>query len=126
MMKYGKLFSLRKTPQSEPIAGTVANSAGGYAFPADDWTRLDRFLILGTEGGSYYAGARKLTVENAEAVMRCIAADGARTVARIAEMIEQGRAPKPAPAPLQWGEPIWNGAPPATLPPWTVYAAVAG
>jgi len=35
-------------------------------------------------------------------------------------------APKPAPVPLQWGEPIWNDAPPATLPPWTVYAAVAG
>ncbi len=76
----------------------MANSAGGYAFPADDWTRLDRFLVLGTEGGSYYAGERKLTVENAEAVMRCIAVDGARTVARIAELIEQGRAPKPAPA----------------------------
>jgi 60 kDa SS-A/Ro ribonucleoprotein len=98
MMKYAKLFSLRKTPQSEPIAGTVANSAGGYVFPVDDWTRLDRFLVLGTETGSYYAGERKLTVENAEAVMRCIAADGVRTVTRIAELIEQGRAPKPAPA----------------------------
>jgi hypothetical protein len=98
MMKYGKLFSLRKTPQSEPVAGTVANSAGGYAFPVDDWTRLDRFLVLGTEGESYYAGERKLTVGNAEAVMRCTAADGTRTVARITEMIEQDRAPKPAPA----------------------------
>ena len=62
MSKYAKLFSLRKTPQSQPIAGTVANAAGGYAFPVDDWTRLDRFLILGTEGGSYYAGERALTV----------------------------------------------------------------
>lgn len=98
MSKYAKLFSLRKTPQSQPIAGTVANAAGGYAFPVDDWTRLDRFLILGTEGGSYYAGERALTVENAEAVMRCIAADGPRAVRRIAELSESGRAPKPAPA----------------------------
>src|SRR5690348_960704 len=98
MSKYAKLFSLRKTPQSQSIAGTVANAAGGYAFPVDDWTRLDRFLILGTEGGSYYAGERGLTVENAEAVMRCIAADGPRAVRRIAELSESGRAPKPAPA----------------------------
>jgi len=34
--------------------------------------------------------------------------------------------PKPAPAPLQWGEPVWNGPPPATLPPWSVYVAVKG
>jgi len=98
MFKYANLFGLRKTPQSEPIAGTVANAAGGYAFPVDDWTRLDRFLILGTEGGSYYAAERKLTVENAEGVMRCIAADGLRTVRRIAELSETGRAPKNTPA----------------------------
>jgi 60 kDa SS-A/Ro ribonucleoprotein len=36
------------TPQSEPIPGTtqVADSAGGYAWPVDKWTRLDRFLVL--------------------------------------------------------------------------------
>ena len=34
--------------------------------------------------------------------------------------------PKPLPPQLQWGEPIWNGIPPATLPPWSVYAAVTG
>ena len=60
MFDYTKIFSLRKTPQREPIAGTVANSAGGYAFPVDDWVKLDRFLVLGTEGGSYYASERVL------------------------------------------------------------------
>ncbi len=94
MFDYTKIFSLRKTPQNEPIAGTVANSAGGYAFPVDDWVRLDRFLILGTEGGSYYAGERKLTRENAEAVIRCLAADGPRAVARIVGISDAGRAPK--------------------------------
>ena len=34
--------------------------------------------------------------------------------------------PKPLPPQLQWGEPVWNGVPPATLPPWSVYAAVMG
>ena len=27
----------------------------GHAWAVDDWTRLRRFLILGSEGGSYYA-----------------------------------------------------------------------
>ena len=55
------LFSrgqLRSTPQTLPIPSTVPNAAGGHAFAVDDWTRLDRFLILGSEGGSYYAGER--------------------------------------------------------------------
>lgn len=98
MIDYARIFSLHKTPQSQPIAGTVANSAGGYAFPVDDWTRFARFLVLGSEGGSYYVGERTLTRENAEAVIRSIAADGVRTVARIVEVSESGRAPKNDPA----------------------------
>ena len=99
-MKLVRHFSTRVTPQREPIPGSnqVANSAGGYAFPVDDWTRLDRFLILGTEGGSYYASERKLTRENAEAVLRCIRDEGARTVARIREVSRSGRAPRNDPA----------------------------
>ncbi|MDY3554957.1 TROVE domain-containing protein [Gemmata sp. JC717] len=97
---YTQHYSLRSTPQFEPIPGSnqICNSAGGYAFAVDDWTQLDRFLILGSEGGSYYATARKLTVRNAEAVRRCVAADGPRAVARIAEVSEAGRAPKNDPA----------------------------
>lgn len=98
MVNYARIFSLFRTPQSLPIHGTVANSAGGYAFPVDDWLRLERFLVLGSEGGSYYAGERALTRENAEAVIRCLAEDGARAVAAIVAVSEGGRAPKNAPA----------------------------
>ena len=35
-----------------PGAGQVPNSAGGFAWAVDDWTRLRRFLILGSEGGT--------------------------------------------------------------------------
>jgi len=98
MVLYSKFFALRRTPQSEPVAGTVPNSAGGYAFPVDDWTRLDRFLVLGSEGGSYYAAERTLTRENAESVLRAIAEDGPRAVARIVEISKSGRAPKNDPA----------------------------
>jgi 60 kDa SS-A/Ro ribonucleoprotein len=101
-INYGKLFSRHKmkTPQSQPIPGSsqVPNSAGGFAWAIDDWVRLERFLILGSEGGSYYATERKLTRENAEAVERCIRADGARAVERVVAISDGGRAPKNTPA----------------------------
>lgn len=100
MLNLRKYFSTKSTPQSEKLPGTaqVPNSAGGYAWALDDWSRLDRFLILGTEGGTYYTGERKLTIENAEAVAACTAADGVRVVQRIVEISHSGRAPKNDPA----------------------------
>jgi 60 kDa SS-A/Ro ribonucleoprotein len=98
--RYGKHFQARQTPQSEPIPGRamVPNSAGGFVFAIDDWSRLDRWLILGGDGGTYYASERKITIENAECVKRCLAADAKRTVETIARVSESGRAPKNAPA----------------------------
>ena len=100
MSYLSKWFNKNKTPQSAPIPGTsqVANSEGGFVFAVDDWTRLDRFLILGSEGGSFYATEQKLTRENAEGVLRCLAVDGRRVVDRIVEISEAGRAPKNDPA----------------------------
>jgi 60 kDa SS-A/Ro ribonucleoprotein len=94
------IFNRKATPQALPIPGSnqVPNSAGGYAWAVDDWMRLDRFLVLGSEGGSYYASEPKLARANAEAVLRCIAADGPRAVARIVEISRAGRAPKNDPA----------------------------
>ena len=85
-------------PQSEPLdERQVPNSAGGHVYPVDDMTRLRRFLILGSEGGSYYANERKLTLENAAAVKRCIENDGPRAVYEIAYISRHGRAPKVGP-----------------------------
>jgi len=97
--KYAQHVSAANTPQSKPIPGKamVPNSAGGFAFPVDDWTRLDRFLVLGNEAGTYYASEQKLTIENAACVLRCLtsAPDGpARVVGRIVEISASGRAPK--------------------------------
>jgi len=88
------------TPQSQPIPGTdqIANSAGGYSWAVDDWMRLHRFLVLGSEGGSFYATERALTTQNAAAVKRCIAQDGARAVKVIVDITTAGRAPKNDPA----------------------------
>jgi 60 kDa SS-A/Ro ribonucleoprotein len=99
-MTYLQRISRRLARQSAPIPGTnqIRNSAGGFAWAIDEWTRLRRFLILGSEGGSYYAGEWNLTRENAQAVEQCLAADGPRTVAEIVAISEGGRAPKNDPA----------------------------
>lgn len=98
--KYGKHVGNKVTPQTEAIPGSkqVANSAGGFSFQVDDWSRLDRFLILGAEGGSYYASEKKLVKENAGVVERCLKLDGLRVVRRIVEVSDEGRAPKNDPA----------------------------
>jgi 60 kDa SS-A/Ro ribonucleoprotein len=99
-INYAKLFKRRATPQSQPIPGSsqVPNSAGGYSWQVNDWMRLDRFLILGAEGGTYYITERNLVKENHDAVVRCIKADGVRAVNRIVEISDCGRAPKNDPA----------------------------
>lgn len=62
------------TPQSEPIPGSnqIPNNAGGWAFQVDDMTRLRRFLVLSTAGGSYYIGERKLTKQNLDCLERLL------------------------------------------------------
>jgi len=94
------ILSKKKTPQSQPIPGSAmtANSADGFSFVVNDWVRLQRFILLGSEGGSYYASERTLSLENADAVKRCIAADGPRVVREIVAVSEAGRAPKNDPA----------------------------
>lgn len=92
-------FSTRATRQAESIPGStqVPNRAGGHAWAVDDWTRLRRFLILGVDGDSYYARAQTLVRENAEAVLRCVALDGVRTVDEIVTISEAGRNPRQHP-----------------------------
>lgn len=93
--------SIAATPQSQPLFGRtdqVLNSAGGYVFAVDEWKRLERFLILGTEGGTYYIGERELTRQNAEAAAACLKQDGERVVKTVVEISTAGRAPKNEPA----------------------------
>jgi 60 kDa SS-A/Ro ribonucleoprotein len=99
-INYAKLFNRRVTPQSQPIPGSaqVRNSNSGYSWQVDDWTRLDRFLILGAEGGTYYIVERELVKQNHDAIIRCIKQDGIRAVNRIVEISDAGRAPKNDPA----------------------------
>lgn len=90
------------TPQSQPIPGREAemapNNAGGFTFTLDMWGVLDRFIMIGSEGGNYYVGEKDVTKQSFDNTLKCIAADGPRAVARAVEYSVAGRAPKNDPA----------------------------
>lgn len=98
--KETKPVSIVGTPANRPIPRSyqVPNDGGGYGWQVDKWKQLDRFLILGTEGGTYYVGEQKLTMDNAKSVAQCVKEDGMRTVKRIVEISTSGRANKNNPA----------------------------
>jgi 60 kDa SS-A/Ro ribonucleoprotein len=99
MTDYSKHFSTLNTPATEQAdARQVPNSGGGYSFQVDKWQQLQRWLILGAAGGTYYATEKKLTVDNAKAVIACLDEDGPRAVEIIAAISEAARAPKNDPA----------------------------
>lgn len=93
-------YGTRARAQNERTPGRdeVKNSAGGYVHKASDWDRLDRFLILGTQGGTFYVGERKLTNDNIDNIIGLIQTDGLRVVNRVVEISKSGRAHKNDPA----------------------------
>ena len=86
-----------ETPQGLPIPGRdmVENNAGGFVFKLDEWKQLERFLILGTEGGTFYVSEKKLTADNANKVLLLLKKDGVKVVEKTVEILKSGRAPKP-------------------------------
>jgi len=99
-VRYASHVNRKTTKQTEPIPGEaqVQNNAGGYVYSVDKWARLQRFLILGTDGGTYYVKEKTLTKDNAAVVDACALEDAARTVQTIVEVSDSGRAPKNDPA----------------------------
>ena len=95
MFSYSSHYNPNVTPQTEKSdARQAENNAGGFAFQIDDFKRLERFLILGTEGGTYYAKEKQLTRDNAKCVERCLKSDPKRAVDLIVDVSEKGRAAK--------------------------------
>lgn len=96
-VNYTAHFNTRATKQSEPIPGRtdmVANNAGGYVFKVGPWDQFLRFLILGSEGGTYYVSEKSLIKENATNVIKCIQEDTQKAVDLILDVSLKGRAVK--------------------------------
>lgn len=75
-------------------ADQVSNHAGGFVFAVSDETRLLRFLILGTEGGTFYASEAKQTKIETEFISAYAVSDGARMLEIILSVARDNRAPK--------------------------------
>ncbi len=89
-------------PRGGPARGSdhrlVRNSAGGAAFEIDDATRLRRFLTLGVDGGTYYASAPSMALDNAKVLVRMAQSDPDGLVNAIVDVSTRGAAPRQNPA----------------------------
>ena len=87
------------TPQRERArADQVENNAGGFVFAVTPKARLERFLILGTDGGTYYQTERDLTKENYDFLKEYAESNPREMIDTIVDVSDQGRAPKNSPA----------------------------
>lgn len=94
MKRYGQIVNA-PVPQTEPLdSRQVANNGGGYSYALDKWARLSQFLILGSEGGTYYVEEKSLTKQNYESLRQCLQEDGLRVVKEIVDISVNGRAPR--------------------------------
>jgi 60 kDa SS-A/Ro ribonucleoprotein len=76
----------------------IKNSAGGYVWAVDDATRIRRFLILGTSGGSYYAQEEAMQLETAKDLIAIIdKGHGALLLKELVDISVAGRAAKQNP-----------------------------
>lgn len=93
-MDYSKHMQSSQSERTPGRNDEVQNNAGGFVHAVSDWDRLDRFLILGSEGGTYYVNERDLTIENANTVINLIKTDGLRVVNTVVAVSKEGRAHK--------------------------------
>jgi 60 kDa SS-A/Ro ribonucleoprotein len=72
----------------------VKNAAGGFVYKIDTFDAVKRFLIIGTEGGTYYQTQRDLTKESLVNVEKAIQEDGPRVVQMAHDVSVKGQAIK--------------------------------
>ena len=96
-MTYANDVQTVATPVNQPVRGMnqIVNRTGGYGFEITDEQRLERFLILGHQGGTYYATQRELSYETADCLDRL---DPLTAIEIICNVSDKGRAPKNDPA----------------------------
>jgi 60 kDa SS-A/Ro ribonucleoprotein len=76
----------------------VMNNTGGFVYSVDDRSRLERFLILGTDGGTFYVGESDLTKQNLTFVDDLIKRDPGMVVRVTSDISKSGRAYRNTPA----------------------------
>lgn len=101
---------LNKTVQSEKAkAGQIKNTAGGFVFQVSDQSRLERFLILGVDGGTYSVEETLHAKSNVQFLNEMIERDEAGVLKTIVDVSVNGRAYKQSPALFALASVIVNG-----------------
>src|SRR6478752_7752480 len=86
------------TEQKDVDNGLTTTNQGGKAYAIDALRQLRRFLILGSEGGTFYVSEKELTNYNIKAVKDALDNVGTQTIDEIVAISQSGRAPKNDPA----------------------------
>src|SRR5882762_2172044 len=90
-----RAIGLRRTKQSDAAdPRQMPNNAGGHTFTVASVERLRRFLVLGTDGGTYYTSERALTKDNADVVLDWARHRTAELVDEVVSISTAGRAPR--------------------------------
>ena len=92
------LNPVNRTQTERLDARQVVNHAGGFVYAVSDEARLTRFLILGTDGGTFYASERAHTVQATEFVKTFVQVDAGAALRVTLDVVRGNRAPKPGPA----------------------------
>uniref|UniRef100_A0A1I7T5U7 TROVE domain-containing protein n=1 Tax=Caenorhabditis tropicalis TaxID=1561998 RepID=A0A1I7T5U7_9PELO len=88
---------LKRVPrQMEKVKeGQVMNNAGGFVFPVSDETQVRRFLIIGSDQGTYHQTSEKITMDNAQRIIKIIEQGNGHMVLRELALINaENRNPK--------------------------------
>jgi 60 kDa SS-A/Ro ribonucleoprotein len=92
-------ISTKKTPQNEQArADQKPDNAGGFGFTVSDHAYLNRFLTLGTEGGTFYVREKALTRQAAGHVIALAEQGDPMLLSETIAVSEAGRAPRNNPA----------------------------
>ena len=91
---YLKEQSAPKSVSTKVREDQVENNTGGFVFKTSDEQRLTRFLVLGSDGGTYYATERDLTSQSVDFIIDFIKRDEATVRETVVDVSANARAPK--------------------------------
>ncbi len=92
------ILPARRTQTERLDAHQVVNNAGGFVYALPDEGRLTRFLVLGTDGGTFYATERPHTLQATTFLSELVQRDAALALRVTLDVVRGGRAPKADPA----------------------------
>ena len=101
-MSYAKHFS--NAAQSGIFVGEkvrpdqVENNTGGFVFKITPLQWFTRFLVLGTEGGTYYQSEKRITLQARTRIKEMVPLMGKEMLEILYDVSDKGRAPRNSPA----------------------------